>query len=98
MTKDDHTSEDVLTAGPVQEDGTQPYIRLTNNHIETGTLTIMQDGQAAPPDATLVSLKRRDDGRYDVQELHRTGPAKVSSDAFRSGWDRIFGNKTVGQA
>lgn len=26
------------------------------------------------------------------------GPAKVATDAYRAGWDSIFGNKTVGQA
>lgn len=43
---------------------------------------------------------RTADGRYEVVGANaRSGPAKVSTDEYRSGWDHIFGDKQeVGQA
>jgi len=68
----------------------------------------VKDGQALNG-AELVSLDHIEENRFAVTTIYgkpkpcqattTPGPAKVTSPAFRSGWDRIFGKKQeVGQA
>lgn len=55
---------------------------------------------------SLVQLKHVEDNEYDIESEvaynapgSTDGPPKVTSDAYRSGWDSIFGGKkTVGEA
>ena len=58
-----------------------------------------EDGK--PQHHELVSLTKTSDGtgEYDIKSVYKpasapsAGPAKVSSDAYRSGWETIFGAK-----
>lgn len=60
----------------------------------------MQEGQALSPKSELVELKQnaQHDALYDVvksthiaQEVAHAGPARISSAAYRTGWDDIWG-------
>lgn len=42
--------------------------------------------------ADLVALERIDGDRYGVKTVYcgRKGPARVTTEAYRDGWDRVF--------
>ena len=65
--------------------------------VHRGHAHVAKDGQALLPGQVLYHI----DPTGKVVSAIRasgTGPAKVSTPAYRQGWDRIFGNPTVGQA
>ena len=105
---DDHEDcggKDVMTLGPILEDGARPYVRHRPGcGIETGFAKPAVDGQPVGLSDSVIQLDHESNGIYNVKTLYerpRTtdGPPQVSTEAFRSGWDRIFSTKqTVGQA
>lgn len=59
----------------------------------------VKDGQAMLPGETFYHVDRETGRVMSATRAPGSGPAKVSSPAYRDGWDRIFSNKkTVGQA
>jgi hypothetical protein len=74
-------------------------LRARDEAIEVGELRPAKEGQ--PLHGELVSLRAREGQPrvFDVDVLHarpktiaaRSGPAKVASDAYRAGWDAVFG-------
>lgn len=93
--------EDRLTVGPTLPDGSHAYVRHTAEHeIEVGSLRPHRDGE--PLGSNSFHLEERRDGEYAIKPVFDSGhkgPAKVVTDAYRSNWDSIFGNKQpVGEA
>ena len=88
--------------------GRRIYARHCADHkVIVGECWPCKEGQ--PLNGTpVVALKRKGDGVYDVVGEYGAdpnhcsgeagGPALVASDAYRDGWDRIFGARPVGQA
>lgn len=62
-----------------------------------GHAQVAKDGQALLPGQTLYHV---DPTGKVVSAIHASGagPAKVTTSAYRQGWDHVFGNQTVGQA
>lgn len=94
--------KDRLVMGPEpDEDGRFPYIR----HQPNGTVTT---GLVGPPCSEgrpmgdSLCLKHEQGPVFRVVHEHKgapaKGPAKVTTDAYREGWEGIFGQRTVGQA
>jgi hypothetical protein len=96
---------DVVLLGPPTADGAGVHvIRAREERIETGELRALQEGR--PIVGEIVTLKPRDGspricdvtasyaphGAQPAQLGHK-GPAKVATDAYREGWDEIFGTK-----
>lgn len=53
------------------------------------------------PEGNVVHIVDELDLRGGEPATHRTtqsGPAQVATDEYRDGWDRIFGQRAVGQA
>jgi hypothetical protein len=109
MAKRECTGEDVIHLGPqVAEDGSRVGVRHTKNHeIQTGILTPIKDGQPLGQGVSCLSLSRREDGAFSVDELYDSrspatestpGPAMVNSEQYKKGWDLVFGKATVGVA
>jgi len=93
--------DDVVFTGTPKSDGTTPYLRHHPDHtLELGVFS--KPSETKPANMTLRSRDGADDGVYDIIEEGPSvgsGPAKVTNDAYRNGWDSIFGNRqTVGQA
>ena len=99
-------SSDVIVVGGPSEDGKGvSIVRLREDRIEAGELRAPVEGQ--PIMGELVKLTPRADHEraFDVEVLARgpqaqrpseerargKGPAKISTDAYRSGWEQIFG-------
>ncbi len=86
---------DLVKLGPPGPNGARAAIRHTKDHqFELGVVA----PTALAPEGQAVHLTPRGGDLYEVTEVTHSGPAQVSSDAYRNGWDRIFGSKTVGQA
>ncbi len=96
-----------MLLGPPTADGAGVHvIRAREERIEAGELRPLQEGK--PIAGEIVTLKPRDANPRvcDVTEsyapagmqstslpLGHKGPAKVATDAYREGWDEIFGPK-----
>jgi hypothetical protein len=99
----DSPAKDVVLLGPPTADGAGVHvIRAREERIETGELRAIQEGK--PITGEIVTLApRKDNPRVcDVKDSYRPpamsshkGPAKVASEAYREGWDSIFGSTTT---
>jgi hypothetical protein len=100
--KPECTHGDEVFLGPSLGDGTHAVVRHNGDHrIEYGTARILEPGQTPPNNGEHLRLRPKGGSVYEVRPVEkgeRSGPAQVSTRAYRSGWDNIFGNKTVGQA
>jgi len=92
MASDDCKSGDTLIMGPsVDGAGSRICIRhLPDHEIELGVVRPLRDGQPIASGSEVVSLEHLGGSEYSVEHIYG-GPAKVTSDAYRAGWDRIFG-------
>lgn len=94
--------EDKLVFGEVQPDGSAPYVRVKDGTVERGTAMAAKEGKPMSPEAHLVGITKRDDDWWDVNEYKDVAaaasdikkPAKVASNAYRKGWDGLWGNKS----
>ena len=108
MAEDDwheNSHEDVMTVGADLGNGFRPYIRHKSDcTLETGVVRPQGDGEPLGYADALVRLEGEEGGdTFRVETLYERprndtkGPAKVTTQAYRSGWDRIFG-KPIGKA
>ena len=57
---------------------------------------LREDHPDVPEGAPLLcDFGRPDESGWQSATISRRGPPKVNSDAYRKGWERIFGNKTT---
>lgn len=93
---------DVVLLGPPTADGGGVHVlRAHEQKVETGELRALQEGR--PITGEVVTLApRKDNPRVcDVTASYRPptmavahkGPANVATDAYRDGWDEVFGKK-----
>lgn len=82
---------DTFTPVATSEAGGMLGVRHTETGCRLAAVRPVRDGQSLHSEA--VHMQRRADGNYDCITLHKPasqGPAKVTSDAYRTGWDAIF--------
>ena len=98
-------AKDIVLLGPPTADGAGVHVlRARNEGIEAGELRGLQEGR--PITGEVVTLQpRKDNPRLcDVKssysppgaatlQLGHKGPAKVATEAYREGWDEVFGSK-----
>ena len=99
----DATPSDVVLLGPPTNDGAGVHvIRARAERVETGELRAIQEGR--PIVGEIVTLEpRKDNPRVcDVRDSYtppahasapHKGPANVATNAYREGWDEVFGDK-----
>lgn len=90
--------ERVYPIGEVPEDGS-PGIAV--RHHEGCQLDLVPIRRRQPGESAegWCAGSPNPDGSFSPTPTGHAGPARVTSDAFRSGWDRLFGGKQeVGQA
>ncbi len=77
--------------------GIRPILHHRADHTLVAGMARVVDPKDIPPDATRhLHLAHREGNLFDVL---KSGPSQVSTPAYRSGWDNIFGKKApVGQA
>lgn len=95
----------VLVGGPSAHGAGADVLRIRDGRIETGELRALKEGQPVIGELVKLSSRPEHERLFDVEVLARgaqpksdtpalpprKGPAKVSTDAYRSGWDAIFG-------
>lgn len=91
---------DLVVAGPDLGGGVHLCLRHRPDHShEIGVAAPLKDGQPIAQGAMI--LKHREANVFDVEPVPSTttsGPARVTSNNYRAGWDNIFGKQTVGEA
>lgn len=97
--------KDAMALGPVVNDrGDRSFLWNRGEVCQEGVVSFPKDGDPLTPGTTYAHILKREDGYYDVKEPFEVpgasshGPAIVNSKAYLSGWDTIFGQKTIGQA
>ncbi len=90
---------DRVFMGPALEDGGIPFVRANSedHSLRGGIARVVRDGQPIPPNAELVCLDHVEGNEYRVKESvygPSKGPPTVSTAAYRSGWEEVFGKKT----
>jgi hypothetical protein len=109
MAKDDSAApprDVVFVHSPTVEGEGFRVVRAREDRVEVGEIRPMKEGH--PITGEVVRLKpRKDEERlFDVEvllekpasaaaETSRTGPAQVATDAYRAGWNAIFGTTTT---
>jgi hypothetical protein len=94
----------VLPQGPTEDGRGVKMIRLRPEGPSTGVFYPVEEGKPLQPGADVLKLSRRRGALplFDVEtvfsaaeaaEPPRAGPPKVVSDAYRDGWDAVFGRR-----
>jgi hypothetical protein len=98
--------KDVLFVGsPRAEGGGAPVVRLREGRVETGELREAQEGKPIVGELVKLSKRPEHERLFNVEvlakgaaapsrALEHKGPARVSTDKYREGWDAIFGART----
>lgn len=81
-------------------DGRVVALRCNNGVKEVLTLKRAQEGKPAHHELVSLSKVSGSDVEYDMTSIYKpvgdgrgAGPAKVTSNAYREGWDAVFGAK-----
>lgn len=89
-------NDDYMFVGPEVEKGKRPFIRV-NEEVQSG-FAVDSDHPESENSQETLHLEHVGGPVHRVVESIKK-PAKVNSNDFRNGWDRIFGGKqVVGQA
>ena len=94
---------DVLfVRGPSEDGRGVDVVRVKNDELSVGQLREVREGQPLYGDLVKLSQRKEHERLYDVEVLaegrrappppSRKGPPKVASDAYREGWDAVFGD------
>ena len=98
-------AKDVVLLGPPTADGAGVHvIRARHERIEVGELRALQEGRPIVGEIVTLTPREANPRVCDVTEsyspsaaqpaqLGHKGPANVATDAYREGWDEIFGPK-----
>jgi len=93
---------EIIRIGPViADDGSRVAIRQSEDGVNVGKVRPMVDGQPLVADTEILHVSHRERDLYEITSSYKvghTGPAMVSSNAFRNGWDQTFGSASIGQA
>ena len=102
---------DVVLLGPPTADGAGVHvIRAREEKLETGELRALQEGRPITGEVVALSPRKDNPRICDVTDSYRAtpqrddravahkGPANVATDAYREGWDEVFGKKRSSSA
>ena len=100
---------DVVLLGPPTADGAGVHVlRAREEKLETGELRALQEGRPITGEVVALSPRKDNPRICDVTDSYRAsthgergedravthkGPANVATDAYRDGWDEVFGKK-----
>lgn len=92
-----------LVTGPTEDGAGVRILRVQGDTVSAGEVRPMQEGKPLAEGAEVVRLEPRPGCEapvFDVQRIYKRetettraakGPAKVSTSAYRSNWETIFG-------
>ncbi|MDB5216676.1 MAG: hypothetical protein JWO86_4603 [Myxococcaceae bacterium] len=95
---------DVVLLGPPTADGGGVHVlRARDEKVETGELRALQEGRPITGEVVTLSPRKDNPRVCDVTDSYRPptsaaaghkGPANVATEAYRQGWDEVFGKKS----
>jgi len=99
----DTKNEDVVMVHSPTDDG-QGYhvLRLREGNVELGAIRNIREGAPIHGDIVRLSQRAENENLFNVEVLvknpieaapSRTGPAQVATNAYRTNWEAIFGNR-----
>lgn len=93
------TRDVVFVRGPSDDGHGVEVLRLKGDQLSAGELRVVKEGQPIHGDVLKLSQREEHERLFDVEVLAeqpsgasaaRKGPAKVTSEAYRRGWDSVF--------
>jgi hypothetical protein len=104
--------QDVVILGPPTADGAGVHVlRAREEKLEVGELRALEEGRPIHGEVVTLAPRKDNPRVCDVKDSYRApgasssapalalahkGPAKVATEAYRDGWDEIFGKKPPG--
>jgi len=96
---DSTEDEDVLLMGPDLGDDSRPFYRKNSEGLHAGLMRPVKEGQPIPEDAFQVEHKGPGPVYKVTPVFDKNSHSRPATAAYKKGWDRIFGGKSVvGQA
>lgn len=104
-------AQDVVLLGPPTADGGGVHVlRARDEKVEVGELRALEEGRPIVGEVVTLAPRKDNPRVCDVKDSYRApssgattalalahkGPVKVSTEAYRDGWDEIFGKKPQG--
>lgn len=105
-------AQDVVILGPPTADGAGVHVlRARDEKVEVGELRALEEGRPIVGEIVTLAPRKDNPRVCDVKDSYRApsatgatdalalahkGPVKVSTEAYRDGWDEIFGKKPPG--
>jgi hypothetical protein len=95
----------VMIHSPTNEGDGYNVLRLRESAIEVGQIRNLREGAPVHGDVVKLVPRKEHERLFDVEVLvegpkqaeaearGRTGPAQVTTDAYRANWDAIFGER-----
>ncbi len=92
--------KDLLLVGPPTEGDGWKVLRHREDRLEVGELRPVREGRPLSGDLIKLRPRAEHDRLFDVEVLAelpkapraaRSGPAQVATEAYREGWESIFG-------
>jgi hypothetical protein len=102
--------DDEVSIGPGIGGNARVCMRHTADHRQIpGIMRPIREGEPLTGHVVTIEPKDPQNGIYRVTgdltipsphaaQMSRGKPAKVSTEAFRTGWENVFGKQTIGQA
>jgi hypothetical protein len=91
-------SSDTVLLGPTLPSGQVPFIRQQGETLSGGFARVVEDGEPVGTSEELIALERIEGDVYKAKTLYAPkGPSKVTTNAYRNGWDNIFSQTKVSQ-
>ncbi len=96
----DESTTDVVVLGPPTADGAGVHVlRARDEKLEAGELRALQEGRPITGEVVTLTPRKGNPRVCDVTDSYRPpalaaahkGPANVATDAYREGWDEVFG-------
>ena len=91
---------DVVILGPPTADGAGVHVlRAREEKVEVGELRALEEGRPIVGEVVTLAPRKDNPRVWDVKDSFRApgsagkGPAKVATEAYRDGWDEVFGKK-----
>lgn len=92
--------KDVVVLGPPSADGEGFHVlRAREERLEAGELRALEQGKPIQGEVVTLEPRKNQPRVLDVTDSwvppgpRAKGPAKVSTQAYRDGWDEIFGRR-----
>lgn len=94
----------VLVHAPTADGDGFQVLRARDERLELGEIRPMKEGRAIHGDVVRLKPREGEPRVFDVETLlerpkleahaaDRSGPAQIATDAYREGWDAIFGTE-----